>query len=52
MFLKYRYKLGFETLSREVTDSVSWSRFCRIPLVGWVPALIDGGNDSEVLHDI
>lgn len=37
MFLKYRYKLGFEALCREVTDSVSWSRFCRIPLGGRVP---------------
>jgi IS5 family transposase len=37
MFLKYRYHLGFEALCREVTDSVSWSRFCRIPLGGRVP---------------
>jgi transposase, IS5 family len=37
MFLKYRYRLGFETLCREVTDSVSWRRFCRVPLDGSVP---------------
>jgi IS5 family transposase len=37
MFLKYRYRLGFESSCREVTDSVSWSRFCRIPLGGSVP---------------
>jgi IS5 family transposase len=37
MFLKYRYRLGFESLCAEVTDSVSWSRFCRIPLGGSVP---------------
>ncbi len=37
MFLKYRYKLGFEPLCREVTDSISWARFCRIPLGGRVP---------------
>ena len=37
MWLKYRYKLGFETLCREVTDSVSWRRFCRIPLDVSVP---------------
>src|ERR1700693_396338 len=37
MFLKYRYRLGFESLCREVCDSVSWSRFCRIPLGGSVP---------------
>jgi IS5 family transposase len=37
MFLKYRYRLGFEALCREVTDSVSWCRFCRVPLGGSVP---------------
>jgi IS5 family transposase len=37
MWLKYRYRLGFETLCREVTDSVSWRRFCRIPLDVSVP---------------
>ncbi len=37
MFLKYRYKLGFEPLVREVADSISWQRFCRIPLGGAVP---------------
>ena len=37
MFLKHRYKLGFETLCREVTDSITWQRFCRIPLGGRVP---------------
>jgi len=37
MFLKYRYRLGFETLCREVCDSITWQRFCRIPLGGRVP---------------
>jgi len=37
MFLKYRYRLGYETLCGEVTDSISWQRFCRIPLGGRVP---------------
>src|SRR5713226_2571659 len=32
MFLKYRYRLGFEPLCREVADSISWQRFRRIPL--------------------
>ena len=36
MFLKYRYRLGFEPLCREVADSISWQRFCRIPLGGTV----------------
>ena len=37
MFLKYRYKLGFEPLCREVGDSITWQRFCRIPLGGVTP---------------
>jgi transposase, IS5 family len=37
MFLKYRYRLGFETLCAEVSDSISWRRFRRIPLDGTVP---------------
>ena len=32
MFLKYRYRLGYEPLCREVSDSITWRRFCRIPL--------------------
>ena len=31
MFLKFRYRLGYEALCREVGDSISWQRFCRIP---------------------
>src|SRR5215203_5335389 len=37
MFLKFRYRLGYETLCREVADSISWRRFCRIPIDGQVP---------------
>ena len=37
MFLKFRYRLGYERLCAEVGDSVSWRRFCRIPLDGKVP---------------
>jgi IS5 family transposase len=37
MFLKFRYRLGYETLCREVSDSITWRRFCRIPLDGHVP---------------
>lgn len=60
MFLKYRYRLGFEPLCREVADSISWQRFCRIPLGTVVPhpttlmkittrcgsAAIDGLNEA------
>lgn len=37
MFLKFRYRLGYESLCREVADSISWRRFARIPLDGSVP---------------
>jgi IS5 family transposase len=37
MFLKHRYRLGYETLCREVADSISWRRFCRIGLGEAVP---------------
>jgi IS5 family transposase len=37
MFLKFRYRLGYESLCREVTDSISWQRFARIPLGTRVP---------------
>jgi IS5 family transposase len=37
MFLKFRYWQGFESLCAEVSDSISWRRFCRIPLDGKVP---------------
>jgi IS5 family transposase len=37
MYLKHRYGLGYETLCREVADSFTWRRFCRIALDGRVP---------------
>jgi transposase, IS5 family len=37
MFLKFRYRLGYESLCAEVSDSICWRRFCRIPLDGRVP---------------
>jgi hypothetical protein len=37
MFLKFRYRLGYESLCREVGDSITWRRFCRIPLDGRMP---------------
>src|SRR6187549_43972 len=60
MFLKFRYQLGYETLCREVADSITWRRFCRIPLDGQVPhpttlmkittrcgtAAVDGCNEA------
>jgi IS5 family transposase len=37
MFLRHRYGLGYGTLCREVCDSLTWRRFCRVPLDGRVP---------------
>jgi IS5 family transposase len=37
MFLKFRYRLGYESLCREVADSISWQRFARIPCGTRVP---------------
>jgi len=37
MFLKFRYRLGYESLCREVADSISWQRFCRVPFGTRVP---------------
>jgi transposase, IS5 family len=37
MFLKFGHRLGFEALCREVGDSISWQRFCRIPFGSRVP---------------
>src|SRR5215218_7493595 len=60
MFLKFRYRLGYESLCREVSDSITWRRFCRIPLDGRMPhpttlmklttrcgsAAVDGCNEA------
>lgn len=60
MFLKFRYRLGYQSLCREVSDSITWRRFCRIPLDGKVPhpttlmklttrcgtAAVDGCNEA------
>jgi IS5 family transposase len=60
MFLKFRHRLGYESLCREVADSITWRRFCRIPLDGRVPhpttlmklttrcgtAAVDGCNEA------
>lgn len=37
LYLKHRYQLGYESLCREVAGSLSWRRFCRIPLTSPVP---------------
>jgi IS5 family transposase len=37
LYLRHRYGLGYESLCREVADSIGWRRFCRIGLEGRVP---------------
>jgi IS5 family transposase len=37
MYLKRRYKLGYETLVKEVRDSFMWRRFCHLSLEDNVP---------------
>jgi len=37
MYLKFRYKMGYEALVAEVSNSISWRLFCRIGLSGDVP---------------
>jgi transposase, IS5 family len=37
LYLKHRYRLGYESLCREVSDSIGWRRFCRIGLDRPVP---------------
>ena len=50
MFLKHRYRLGYETLCREVADSISWPRFCRIPLGDAGAAPDHAGEDHHPLR--
>jgi transposase, IS5 family len=37
LYLKHRYRLGYESLCKEVSDSIGWRRFCRIGLDRPVP---------------
>ena len=62
MYLKFRYRLGFESLCREVSDSITWRQFCRIGIDQPVPhpttlmkltsrcgsAAVDGLNEALI----
>ena len=37
MVIKHRYCWGYETLMREVSDSLHLRRFCLVPVVADVP---------------
>lgn len=57
MYLKHRYGFGYETLVREVTDSLHWRRFCHIALDGAVPhattlSKLTRKYGPGVLHDL
>jgi transposase, IS5 family len=60
MYLKFRYRIGYETLVEEVSDSISWRRFCGIGVQQSVPdstTLIKlthkyGERVLEELHDL
>jgi len=57
MYLKHRYRLGYETLAREVTDSLHWRRFCHLALDAPVPhpttlSKLTRKYGAEVLHDL
>ncbi|MDI6773068.1 MAG: ISNCY family transposase [bacterium] len=57
MYLKHRYTLGYETLVREVADSLHWRRFCHIALDATVPhpttlSKLVRKYGPEVLHDL
>ena len=42
LYLEDRYQLGYESLCREIADSISWRRFCRIGLDRPVAKLAQG----------
>ena len=46
MFLKFRYRLGYESLCAEVSDSISWRRFCRIR-PGWQGAAFHDADEAD-----
>jgi transposase, IS5 family len=57
LYLKHRYQLGYQTLCGEVADSISWRRFCRIPLDQPVPhpttlSKLVGRAGAEVLDQL
>ena len=45
MFLKFRYRLGYESLCREVADSIAWQRFA--DPVGYAGAASDHVDEDH-----
>jgi len=57
MYLKHRYRLGYEMLVREVTDSLHWRRFCHLALDAPVPhpttlSKLTRKYGPDVVHDL
>ena len=57
MYLKHRYRLGYEMLVREVTDSLHWRRFCHLALDVPVPhptslSKLTRKYGPDVVHDL
>jgi IS5 family transposase len=47
MYLKFRYKMGYETLVEEVSDSIRWRRFCGI---GYQESVPDASTLIKLTH--
>lgn len=47
MYLKFRYKMGYETLVAEVSDSIRWRRFCGI---GYQESVPDASTLIKLTH--
>src|SRR6516164_2028577 len=57
MYLKHRYRLGYEMLVREVTDSLHWRHFCHLALDAPVPhpttlSKLTRKYGPDVVHDL
>jgi IS5 family transposase len=57
MYLKHRYRLGYESLVKEVTDSLHWRRFCHLALDAPVPhattlSKLTRKYGPDVVHDL
>jgi IS5 family transposase len=37
MYLKHRHGIGYETLVKEISDSIKWRTFCKLKLTDPVP---------------
>ena len=57
MYLKHRYRFGYETLVREVSDSLHWRQFCHLALNAAVPhpttlSKLTRKYGPEVVHEL